>query len=139
MNGEFTKQLDLFIEDTKKEQARIVRKAILILFTRIVTRTPVDKGVLRNNWYVSVGGPSSQTTTYAAKTGKATIERGRKRLANINGTTVPIPASVFITNNLPYAYAIEYGHSKQAVNGMVRISLAEWDQIVKAAIANSSE
>lgn len=134
----FSKQLDLFVEDTKKAQSKVIKRAALGLFTRIVMRTPVDKGVLRNNWYLSIHSPVNATTDYAAPTGKATIERARASLSNINGTTVPIPDSIYITNNLPYAHAIEYGHSKlQAPEGMVRISLAEWDQIVAAAIAGT--
>jgi hypothetical protein len=40
-------------------------------------------------------------------------------------------------NNLPYAVPLEYGHSKQAPGGMVRITLARFQQIVDEAIRNN--
>jgi hypothetical protein len=41
-------------------------------------------------------------------------------VAEIDGTT-----AIFITSNLPYMEALENGHSGQAPNGMVRITVAE--------------
>ncbi len=40
-------------------------------------------------------------------------------------------------NNLPYAIALEYGHSDQAPGGMVRITQARFQQIVEEAIRNN--
>jgi len=41
---------------------------------------------------------------------------------------------VFISNNLPYAQAIEDGHSKQAPAGMVKVTVAEFLPIVNKAV-----
>ena len=43
----------------------------------------------------------------------------------------------FIVNNLPYAIPLEYGHSTQAPNGMVRITVERFQQIVDAAARNN--
>jgi hypothetical protein len=40
-------------------------------------------------------------------------------------------------NNLPYGIALEYGHSKQAPSGMIRVTLARFQQIVDEAIRNN--
>lgn len=130
--SQFMRQMDLFIEDAKKAQRKQYRAAVLALFTRIVMRTPVDKGVLRNNWYVSFTGYSEATTPNAAPTGGAAINRAKDAIRTGIAASEYLPEEVFITNNLPYATAIEYGHSGQAPEGMVRISLAEWEQIVNA-------
>ncbi|ATV18020.1 hypothetical protein CFN58_28435 [Pseudomonas avellanae] len=42
----------------------------------------------------------------------------------------------YITNSLPYAIPLEFGHSTQAPGGMVRITVARFQQIVEAAIRN---
>ena len=34
------------------------------------------------------------------------------------------------TNNTAYIKALEYGHSQQAPQGMVRVNIARWQQIV---------
>ena len=43
----------------------------------------------------------------------------------------------FFTNNLPYAAALENGHSGQAPGGMVRVTVARFQQIVLEAIRNN--
>jgi hypothetical protein len=48
-----------------------------------------------------------------------------------------IGQTAYIVNNLPYAAPLEYGHSKQAPGGMVRITLARFQQIVDEAIRNN--
>jgi hypothetical protein len=39
----------------------------------------------------------------------------------------------YLTNNLPYAYRLEYGWSRQAPNGMVGVTVVEFQSIVNAA------
>lgn len=43
--------------------------------------------------------------------------------------------TIYIQNNLPYIKALEYGHSKQAANGMVGVTLANAEQYWKTAVA----
>jgi len=38
--------------------------------------------------------------------------------------------TVYLLNNLPYSVPLEYGHSKKAPQGMVRMTLARFQQIV---------
>jgi hypothetical protein len=50
----------------------------------------------------------------------------REQLQKLSVSPKDLAHSVWwIYNNLPYAIALEYGHSRQAPNGMVRIALAE--------------
>jgi hypothetical protein len=41
----------------------------------------------------------------------------------------------YITNNLPYAERLEYGWSGQAPSGMIRLSLAEFEQVLREEVA----
>lgn len=99
------------------------KKVALEAFTRIVVRTPVDTGTLRNNWQISVSVPKGGTKGKPRKppgAAEATAE-ALKALKDLPPFSV-----VWLTNNLPYAVPIEDGHSKrQAPQGMVGITIAE--------------
>lgn len=126
----FTTDLSKFKKKAMQDYSKVRRTAAISLFSSVVMETPVDKGVLRNNWFASIGNVSSETTTEVDTQGNETI----KRIENaIKGEKLTDP--IFLTNNLPYAATIEYdGHSQQAPQGMVRINAARWDEIVKEAI-----
>lgn len=104
----------------------IRRASILELFGLVIDATPVDKGLLRGNWQVSLNSPITETTTRSDVTGG---DAKAEALANL-GSLVDI---VYMTNNLPYAERIEYdSYSRQAPAGMVRINVARWQEIVSA-------
>ncbi len=86
-------------------------------------------GRFRANWTVSIGAPSTATTANADKSGQPTIAKGTNVILQADGSQ-----DIYIMNNLPYARALEYGHSKQAPAGMVRITLAEFGSYVEAAV-----
>jgi len=106
------------------------------LFAKIVDRTPVGNadlwktkyppdgykgGRLRANWQISINRPASGEI-------EGTINIGEEK----NAFAAKGDDSIFITNNLDYARAIEYGHSKhQAPKGMVRVTLRAFRRMVK--------
>lgn len=96
-----------------------LRKAVVIeLFSSVVLDTPVDEGRLRGNWTISNGTPNTETFEVTDPSGQVTIGKIRTHAENIPSGDV----SVFLANNLPYAYRIEYdgwSHTK-APAGMVR-------------------
>lgn len=88
-------------------------------------------GRLRANWFVSIGVQNRATTTAVDKAGDATINRGAATINSSDATQ-----GVYITNSLPYAVPIEYGHSHlQAPAGMVRVTVAEVQTFVQKAVA----
>lgn len=126
----FDNQLRRFSDKTEKTYKDVFRRASFNLFSAIVLDTPVDKGVLRNNWFVALDSPSSETTMEEG-TGSGAIVEADSILKNVD-----LDTEVFITNNLPYAETIEFdGHSAQAPEGMVRINTARWDSIVQFSAA----
>lgn len=109
---------------------RIKRAASFELFSAVVVTTPVDKGVLINNWYLTVNSPSSDTRTNESKSGANALAQGEGELFKFD-----IANDIWITNNLPYAYPIEFdGHSAKASRGMVRVNTANWNEYVKRAV-----
>lgn len=114
----FSLDLKAFIEKTTNNVEAKVRKICFDLYSGITYETPVATGRAINNWFPSIGTPSSQTTTETDPSGRAGIVRAQAVIKNA-------PGNVFwITNNLPYIYGLEFeSKSKKAPNGMVRITI----------------
>lgn len=130
------------------EQARtVVRKVSQEVLTKVVMRTPVGNpslwkskppagyvgGRLRANWHATFGAPSFQVTAERDPAGTATIMRGTSTINRAYGDH-----DIYITNSLPYAIPVEYGHSKQAPVGMVRITVAEFQTYVDNAVRQAA-
>lgn len=113
---------------------REVRKIIRSVAKDIIMNTPVDDGVLKNNWYASNRSIPKRTTTASDSSGKTSMARVDKAL-----TRLKIGQRFYLANNLPYAKVVEYGlypnppknptgktvngFSKQAPQGMVRLAV----------------
>lgn len=120
----FSKQLKQFEEKANKNYSDLVRGTKLKLFTAVVNDTPVDSGRLRGNWQASLDKPALHTIE-----GKRTDADVFKAIeANLGETE----QTAYLTNNLPYAIPIEYGHSKgKAPAGMVRKNVARFQRLIQ--------
>lgn len=125
----FTLDLSKFAKEAPEKARTVVKKASTDVLTKVVLRSPVDTGRFRANWVATFQNPSFRTTTETDKSGQYTIKTGE---ATINRSYGDYP--IFIMNSLPYAIPLEYGHSKQAPVGMVRITVTEWQTFVDNAV-----
>jgi hypothetical protein len=89
-------------------------------------------GRFRGNWQFSIGAPAEGELDQVDPAGSVTLAKLRLQVEQLT-----IGQTAYIVNNLPYAVPLEYGHSKQAPGGMVRITLARFQQIVDEAIRNN--
>jgi len=99
--------------------AELHKAIILELFASVIEDTPVLQGRLRGNWIISADDPANGTFDVVDKTGEVTTRKVKDFVAKIDGEK---DFNVFLANNLPYAYRIEYdgwSHTK-APEGMVR-------------------
>ncbi|MFJ2319199.1 hypothetical protein [Pseudomonas sp. NPDC087817] len=89
-------------------------------------------GRFRGNWMFSIGAPDSTTT-------EEVDPSGAKSKARIVAGAIEFKAgdTCYITNSLGYAIPLEFGHSTQAPGGMVRVTVARFQQIVLEAIRNN--
>lgn len=139
----FTLSLAAFAKKAPEQARTVVRKVSIDLLTATVLRTPVGNpdlwqskppkgyvgGRLRANWTVSIGAPDTTTTAAIDKSGAATIGAGSATIEAADTTQ-----AIYMTNSLPYALPIEYGHSGvQAPAGMVRVSVADFQAFVDKA------
>jgi hypothetical protein len=139
----FALDLKAFAEKTSAKANAVVRKVVIDVGTSLVMKSPVGDptywkgsappgyvgGRFRANWQYGLGSIDKTTTERVDASGQTTISA-------IVGTVKPDAAGEihYITNSLPYAMALEEGHSwRQAPNGMVNLTVLEFQPIVDAA------
>ncbi|MCK9532605.1 MAG: HK97 gp10 family phage protein [Gammaproteobacteria bacterium] len=83
----------------------------------IISRTPRDTGRAKGNWIPTISIPSSDITD---NTDEAMAKSQSNLVASQSAGKV-----FYIANNLPYIVPLEYGWSKQAPGGMVRLTIQE--------------
>lgn len=132
----FEADLARFAEKAQMKQEQALRKTAIELFGRVIMRTPVDTGRLRGNWQATVGSPAdyaiaaSDNASPVNSVGAGSSSAKTAMMDTVLGADRP--TMFWLTNTLPYASVIEYeGHSHtQAPQGMVRISVAEFADVV---------
>lgn len=126
----FSGDIGSFNTKVQKEFVEVKKRAAFGLFSAIVMDTPVDKGVLRNNWQMQFNSSADNTLTEGDMSGSGVLSRLKINLEN----ATPVN-SIFFTNNLSYAKPIEYdGWSLMAPQGMLRVNLVRWPQIVQLSM-----
>jgi hypothetical protein len=124
----FTLDIQRFVDKAKGNVDLVVRKIAFDMFRRVVIKSPVDTGRFKSNWQVAIGSIPAGTLELNDKTGAATISQ-------VTAATLGFKAGevIYLVNNLAYARALEYGHSKQAPAGMVRVTIAEYNAVANKA------
>lgn len=100
------------------------RQAALGLTQAIIVKTPVDTGRARGNWNTNIGAPD--TTTSDTKRANDALND-----ANSTASSLKLGDTFTIYNGLPYIQKLEYGYSQQAPQGMVRLSVMEFKQLLR--------
>lgn len=88
---------------------KVVRKIGLDMRSRIVERTPVNTGRAKSGTHISIN----------------THPTGEEGPGESGINPFKLGDTVIIYNNVEYIVPLEYGHSKQAPQGMFRISFNE--------------
>jgi hypothetical protein len=125
----FRSSIAAWIEKANRNQEHIARYVCTELAVRVVMRTPVDTGYARSNWQPGIGAPNVGTQEIRDPTGGAAASKAAMVAAQIQ-----IGDTFYLSNNVAYIQNLEYGHSKQAPAGMVRLTLLEADEIAAAAV-----
>lgn len=138
----FNDDINEFRKKTALKLDKTFRGTVLSLFSKVILRTPVGNadlwdtkykpknyigGRLRGNWQAQINGiPSGVVDTEDSK--------GGKTISSANAIVGRAKAgdSIFLINNLPYAEVIENGRSTQAPSGMVKVTVAEFQQVLNA-------
>lgn len=89
-------------------------------------------GRFKNNWYVGFDSQPTESNETPDASGQGSNSRGMEvlevfRVGQVN--------SIYFTNNLPYAIALENGHSGQVPGGMVGITALDAAQLFREAMS----
>lgn len=89
-------------------------------------------GRFKNNWYVGLDSQPTETNDIPDASGQGSNSRG---LAVLEVFRVGQVNSIYFTNNLRYAQALENGHSNQAPGGMVGLTALDAAQYFREAMS----
>lgn len=142
--GSFALDIRKFAEKAKNNADLVVRQVTISVADSVVLKSPVGNpdlwkggapagyvgGRFRANWQFGESAPNTTITDDVDPSGTAAMTR----LAAAIGTT-GAGGVTYISNSLPYGPRLEFeGWSKQAPGGMVRITVAEFQDYVKDAL-----
>ncbi len=123
------------VDEIKSDWRSVAIGSALEAYSRLIIRSPVDTGRFRGNWMIAVGTePTGMDLNRFDKSGSETIAKG----FDVSGK-FQLGDTIMIRNNLAYAVPLEYGWSKQAPAGMVRITSGEFPEIVRSIDAGMAK
>ena len=122
--AEFSRQLVALSQQIRERAELAIKKGVFDLYTRIAERTPHDTGRASASWHLSLDENSSFV---APEQGLEVGTIAQLVAGHAEGFDFRLEDGVvYIINNLEYVEALENGHSRQAPQGMVAVSLAEF-------------
>lgn len=98
----FKGSIEAFAKKAGLSMDNAVRRTVLEVLKGVVEATPVDSGRARANWQVTAQAPAEGLAPDTNAAGVLARE-----LPKVNTLKAGVPA--YITNNVPYILAIEYG------------------------------
>lgn len=139
----FADDIAKFAAKTQARADLIVAKVVLDLHASVTMKSPVGDasywaspppkgyvgGRFRGNWQLGVDQAPSGKLNVVDPSGSIAIGAAVSALPGEAAGKV-----YFIVNNLPYGRALEDGHSRQAPQGMVGLTLTEFQGMVAEAV-----
>jgi hypothetical protein len=123
----FSNDLKRLCESAGDDVETVVRKTSIDLMRGMVENSPVDTGRFKGNWQTGFGAFNPVVTDPPNSDALG-------RCAVALETWIP-GQTIWLTNALPYANRLEYGWSKQAQSGMVRLTVNQYGEYLKKQIA----
>ena len=127
----FSANVNRWCVGAKAEMSDLNKAIVLKLFSAVIADTPVLEGRLRGNWVLTSENPAIGEVEIEDPTGTKTTQKVMDFVRGLDGEK---DFDLYLTNNLPYAYRIEYGgHSKvKAPAGMVRKNVIRITELLKS-------
>lgn len=111
------------IDGYKRKLEEVMRKSAEELTVRVISASPVDTGAFRASWTAGIGEVRLRTVNTGDR------DSIDKAIGVIN--KMGLGDELYIANGQPYAQRLEYeGWSAQAPGGMMRVNIADWQNIV---------
>lgn len=141
-NAEFRRDYAKYLAKAGGKAETVVRKTGLQLQTEMVVLSPVDEGRFKGGWVASIGTINTSISDTKDTTPLGQFDPGKSYAATQTVLQAWKPGQmIYLTNSMPYGSVLEYGRadgspgSKQAPNGMVRLTVQNYSQAVAKAVA----
>ena len=116
---QFHSTVDEWIKAAENNLFEVVKIACSDIHRDLVMNSPVDTGRFRGNWQITYNHMPLYALNQYDKEGAKTIAEGQRVLSLFcKGSGI---TTIYFSNMLIYANALEYGHSKQAPAGVLGI------------------
>lgn len=131
----YNKEVANYNSELRQDPANLTKrgrlKAGLLLVDGMDIKAPAGYvgGRFRGNWQLEFDSRPTGTLERIDPTGNETMAA---IIGQMPGLEMGMKA--YLVNNLLYAIELEYGHSKQAPSGMVRITVERFQNIVRTAV-----
>ena len=116
----FGKDVEKWAESAGESLQDVIEGTALSMYTSVIKRSPIDKGTFRGNWRINAGYIDD------------IVDDSTQPEMNPN-LSAKVGESIYISNSLPYAVALEEGHSKQAPLGIVAVTVADFNRAAEVA------
>lgn len=117
-----------WIEETEEKIDDILQTIVLKIGNSVVTLSPVDTGRFKGNWQLAIDSTTSASLLREDPEGYATLADMARTVNSFTAGQI-----AYIQNHVLYGYDLEYGSSKQAPDGVVRVTEARFLSIVNEA------
>lgn len=113
---EFVLDIEKFAEKARQQVIKIRMEAQRDIVDGVVDRHPVDTKLSSHNWLGNRGAPMTYSIPLSAI--------GNPK-AQAKKSAIGVDGIWYLVNNVDYSVYLEYGHSRQAPNGMARLAVQE--------------
>lgn len=121
--------INQWVEEVEVKTEDILQTSTYLIGKEVVTLSPVDTGLFKGNWQLTIDAPTDHSLVRYDKDGTQVLSD----MSRVVRTFTPGQIA-YIQNTVEYGYDLEYGSSNQAPDGMVRITEAKFQMIVDQAI-----
>lgn len=133
--NQFHSSIDNWIKAAGSGIEDVVRFTSEEILKDLVGGSPIDTGRFKGNWQITFNTVPLYALNRYDREGAKTIAAGNEEIAKFGkGTGV---TTIWFSNMLIYANALEYGHSQQAPNGVMGIVALRLGVYVTEAIRKS--
>lgn len=125
----FQGDIEKWIKQVKSGLDDVIREFVKAVHADLVKGSPVDTGRFRANWQITYNHIPMYALNEYDKSGNATIAAGIRTANALTLGRGGAVTTIYFSNMLIYANALEYGHSQQApagVLGLVAIRLRSY-------------
>lgn len=140
--ADFSDVLNEWIESVEVKMDDIFQTIVIKVGEKVVRISPVDTGLFRGNWQLTVDEETSGVLAREDQTGDSTVAAIASKANKLTAGQV-----AYILNHVEYGYDLEYGtyngptakvteegFSRQAPEGMVRVTASRFTSIVNEAV-----